>query len=103
MAKADPRGGVVRITVFEEPSERTPREGGRAEAGPEAGGRTARVPQAGRIAEPRGYTATGAAADRAGAAELDITATDEKGNPAAAVLYAAAVNSGVARAQRTGS
>jgi hypothetical protein len=43
-----------------------------------------------------GFSAAGAR-EAGGAVELDLTATDEKGNPVAAILYAAAVNSGVAR------
>ena len=46
-----------------------------------------------------GYSVKGASGPGS-AAELDITATDEKGNPVAAVLYATAVNSGVARGEK---
>jgi hypothetical protein len=114
MAGADPgtggRGGVVRITAFEE------LEGKEGEAKPDLRPVAERLvfrkpgellnlaltttPAANEtqaatgvqtlpVAPQFGYTA-GAAVN------LNITATDENGNPAAAILWAAAVNSGVA-------
>jgi hypothetical protein len=77
LAGTDPRGGVVRLTVFEDA----------------AGFR----PVAERLVFRRpgevlnlalGSPATGAD----GAVSLPLTATDEKGRPAAAILWAAAVN-----------
>ncbi|HEX4607271.1 MAG TPA: hypothetical protein VH092_03620, partial [Urbifossiella sp.] len=77
LAGHDPRGGVVRLTAFED-----------------AGGFR---PVAERLAFRRpgevlnlalGATTTGAD----GAVSLPVAATDEKGNPAAAILWAAAVN-----------
>jgi hypothetical protein len=105
MAGADPRGGVVRVTVFEEvggrdengdPRDLRPvaerlvfRKPGEVlnlalEAGP-TGGQMSRLTNGGAPAFPAGTEL-----------QLRCTATDEKGNPAAAVLWAAAVNSGVA-------
>ena len=105
MVNSDPRGGVVRITVFEEPLEQAD---GIAEAKPET------KPDIKPIAERLVYRKPGerlqlafAAADpRTGStttvfsanssAELTLSATDEKGKPTAAILWAAAFNSGVA-------
>jgi len=93
---ADPRGGVVRVTVFEEPEHvigqpksdlipvaerlvfRRPGEGLNLNVAP-----------LGKPRNPDGYYPN----TRIG---LNLTATDEKGNPAAAILYAAVVNSAVA-------
>jgi hypothetical protein len=100
MANADPRGGVVRITVFEEPSDEELRRVKAGETPPDM------KPVAERLVFRKpgealnlGYSVKGASGPGS-AAELDITATDEKGNPVAAVLYAAAVNSGVARGEK---
>lgn len=90
----DPRGGVVRITVFEEPA---------AEPGRPA---PDWVPVAERLVYRRPgerlnltYELKGGAGpDRP--AELALTATDERGRPAPAVLYAAVVNAALAPAAR---
>ena len=103
MAGNDPRGGVVRITAFEE----LPEVAGepKPDLKPVAERLVFRKPgevlnlafavssvEAETIAVPAPKIAT----FRAGAAvNLSITATNEKGHPAAAVLWAAAVNSGV--------
>jgi hypothetical protein len=100
MANANPRGGVVRITVFEEPSDDELRREKPGEAKPDL------RPVAERLVFRKPGEALNLSFGVTGgrgpgnAAELDITATDEKGNPAAAVLYAAAVNSGVARGEK---
>jgi len=100
MTDPDPRGGVVRITVFVEPS--VPE--GRA-------GEPATKSDLKAVAERLVFRKPGEAlnldfdiqGERYGegflpgkAVQFGITATDEKGKPAAAILYAAAVNSGVA-------
>lgn len=94
MAGPDPRGGVVRITAFEELDEqqdlkpvaerlvfRKPGEVLKLAFEPTLPG----VP-----AVPAGATVSGSPLS------FGITATDEKGNPTAAILWAAVVNSGVA-------
>ena len=104
MAGADPRGGVVRITVFEEQAE-APGEP-KPDLKPVAERLVFRKPgevlnlafgfsnaQAGALADP---APKGAAFAAGAAVNLSVTATDEKGNPAAAVLWAAACNSGAA-------
>jgi hypothetical protein len=101
MGGQDPRGGVVRVTVFEEPT-------GLAKLGPES------WPDLKPVAERLVFRTPGErlqlkveAADSAthapapafapkSAIELNIGATDEKDRPAAAILWAAAVNTGVA-------
>jgi hypothetical protein len=116
MAGADPRGGVVRVTAFEEidlpekPGEKADdpktelkpvaerlvfRRPGEVlklactAAAPEGGGPVVPVaPAAGRNKE--------ATFEANSAVRMLVTATDEKGSPAAAVLWAAAVNTGVA-------
>jgi hypothetical protein len=80
LAKPDSRGGVTRVTVFEE-------------AGKEL------VPVAERLVfrkpgETLNLAATPAVNDRA--VDLAVLATDEKGNPIPAILWAAAVNAAVA-------
>jgi hypothetical protein len=98
LANGDARGGVVRITVFEElpeePGQPTP------DLKPLAERLVFRRPGellnlnvalAGPAVRP---DATGYLANAP--IELTITATDEKGQPTAAVLWAAAVNAGVA-------
>jgi hypothetical protein len=136
MGGTDPRGGVVRITVFEDSTE-GPREGAlekekepKSDLKPVAerlvfrkpgeflnidyttsGARATAAPAFG-VASPTTGTATGTGtatatgtttgpAKTAGfaggsAVSLNITATDEKKNPVAAILYAAVVNSAVA-------
>lgn len=101
MASADPRGGVVRITVFEEPADDALGDG-------KAGPKPDLKPVAERLVFRKpgealnlSFTTNGASAPGRGFApgspvELNLAATDEKGRPAAAILYAAAVNSGVA-------
>jgi hypothetical protein len=105
MAGTDPRGGVVRITVFEEPENAD----GKADLKPVAERLVFRRPgeslnlnfDAGDL--PGGAVAgqpvasAGAAGTRRG---LTVTATDEKGRPAAAILYAAAVNAATAPGPR---
>lgn len=99
MANTEPRGGVVRITVFEEP-----------EAAGEAAGpiRPDMIPVAERLVFRKpgeslqlSFQTSGPQIGggflAGGPVELSIAARDEKGNPAAAILYAAAVNSGVAQ------
>ena len=99
LANPDPRGGVVRLTVFEEP------EAPPGEPKPDL------IPVAERLVFRRpgetlnlSYDVAGGRAEEGYPAgqpvELDITATDEKGRPVAAVLYAAVVNSAVAPASR---
>jgi anti-sigma factor RsiW len=106
MAGPDPRGGVVRVTVFEEPEDLIAE--GKPELKPDL------KPVAERLVfrkpgeslnlnfttTPAGVRATSAERGHGFApgslVELDIAATNEKGNPAAAILYAAAVNTGVA-------
>ncbi|MFO0803583.1 MAG: zf-HC2 domain-containing protein [Gemmataceae bacterium] len=80
LAKPDSRGGVTRVTVFEE-------------AGSDL------VPVAERLVfrkpgEVMNLTATPAVNDRA--VDLSVTATDETGHPVPAILWAAAVNAAVA-------
>lgn len=105
MSGADPRGGVVRVTAFEE-------VGGRDENGaprdlrPVAERLVFRKPgevlnlalEAGPVGGQLNRLAAGIAPAFPAGTELQLrcTATDERGNPAAAVLWAAAVNSGVA-------
>ncbi|HXD88642.1 MAG TPA: zf-HC2 domain-containing protein, partial [Urbifossiella sp.] len=88
LAKADTRGGVTRITVFEEPPDDSPL-----------------VPVAERLVfrmpgEVLKLTASaglpGAIFAPGSAIDLSVAATDEKGNPVPAILWAAAVNSAVA-------
>jgi putative zinc finger protein len=104
MANADPRGGVVRITVFEAPGDEDnlPKGEAKPDLKPVAERLVFRRPgEALRLS----YTVDGTRG-RAGAfapgstAELHLAATDEKGNPAAAILYAAAVRSNVAPGPR---
>lgn len=106
MANTDPRGGVVRITVFEEPE--NPAGEAKADLIPMAERLVFRRPgESLNLSFEAGYLQTGLLAGREGRSAdlsqgaqrglgLNITATDEKGNPAAAILYAAAVNSAVA-------
>ncbi len=99
MAGTDPRGGVVRITAFEELTEQAGEP--KPDLKPVAERLVFRKP--GEVLN-LGFAATSVGgapgANRAFAAgseiNLSITATDEKGNPAAAVLWAAACNSGAA-------
>ena len=100
MAGPDPRGGVVRVTAFEVPPE-APGEP-KPDLIPVAErlvfrkpGEALKLQYAIRNAAPAPPLPAGTF--RAGAAvNLSITATDEKDAPAAAVLWAAAVNTGVA-------
>ncbi|MBA4186894.1 MAG: hypothetical protein C0467_02630 [Planctomycetaceae bacterium] len=96
LANADPRGGVVRVTVFEDVDQVVgqPKE----DLKPVAERLIFRRPGDGlnlsfttgpRTDNPGGFLPN----SRIG---LNLTATDEKGNPAAAILYAAVVNSAVA-------
>jgi hypothetical protein len=93
MANADPRGGVVRITVFEMPMDEAEGEDGlKPDMRPIAERLVFRKP-----GEALNLSFTTPPGRKAGdATELGITAKDEKGNAAAAILYAAAVNTGVA-------
>ena len=100
MANTDPRGGVVRITVFEEPPEAELL--GEARSGPKPDVK----PVAERLVFRKpgdllnlGFTTTGVHAPGS-PIELNIAATDEKGHPAVAVLYAAAVNTGIRPGRR---
>ncbi|VTU00492.1 a-macroglobulin complement component : Membrane protein containing Alpha-2-macroglobulin (Fragment) OS=Rhodopirellula maiorica SM1 GN=RMSM_06144 PE=4 SV=1: zf-HC2: A2M_N [Gemmataceae bacterium] len=97
LAENDPRGGVVRVTVFEEPEQfpGQPKE----DLKPVAERLVFRKPGEGlnlsfTTSGPRADGATGFAANAA--VGLNVSATDEKGRPTAAVLYAAVVNSAVA-------
>jgi len=106
MAGSDPRGGVVRITVFEEPKVTAGDAERRAgEAEPDL------LPVAERLVFRKpgetlklDFTANGTRGGNGStlgfvagtAVELNISATDEKGRPAAAILYTAVVNTGVA-------
>ncbi|WP_439622751.1 zf-HC2 domain-containing protein [Gemmata sp.] len=97
LAGTDPRGGVVRVTVFEEPEPfpGQPKE----DLKPVAERLVFRKPGEGlnlnfTTSGPRAAGATGFAANAA--IGLNVSATDEKGRPTAAVLYAAVVNSAVA-------
>ncbi|QJW94871.1 hypothetical protein [Frigoriglobus tundricola] len=100
MAGPDPRGGVVRVTAFEELAE-VPGEP-KPDLKPVAErlvfrkpGEELKLQYAIRTAAPAAPLPAGTF--RAGSeVQLSVTATDEKGAPAAAVLWAAAVNSGVA-------
>ena len=81
LATPDPRGGVTRITVFEQPTE------------PNAG----LVPVAERLVfrtpgETLNLALTAGKPAPDGAVDLAIAATDEAGRPAAAILWAAAVD-----------
>jgi hypothetical protein len=101
MANADPRGGVVRITVFEEPPEQTDAVGAtKPDITPIAERLVFRKPgESLQLAFTTTGTSNGATeATFAANSSLDmaLTATDEKGKPTAAVLWAAAVNTGVA-------
>ncbi|MBA4062711.1 MAG: hypothetical protein C0501_03215 [Isosphaera sp.] len=91
MAGTDPRGGVVRVTVFEEPEEGAGKPA--ADLKPVAERLVFRKP--GETLN-LSYTATGAksgAGFAPGAAvELGIAAADEKGSPTPAVVYAGVVN-----------
>ncbi|MBM3980840.1 MAG: hypothetical protein FJ304_11250 [Planctomycetes bacterium] len=107
MAGPDPRGGVVRITCFEEPEERPGAPKG--DLKPVAERLVFRKP-----GEVLNLAITTSSANPANAPavpvapgapptftagsplNLSILATDEKGGPAAAVLWAAALNTGVA-------
>ncbi len=105
MAGTDPRGGVVRITVFEEPEELV----GKPESKPdmkavaerlvfrkpgEALNLTFTTTGTRGLAASQTSQATGFTANTP--VELGIAATDEKKNPTAAILYAAVVNTAVA-------
>src|SRR5581483_5704980 len=97
MANPDPRGGVVRVTVFEEPAEEPGQP--KPDLKPVAERLVFRRP--GEALNLTLATAGTRANDAHGfvpgtAAELNITATDEKGNPVPAILWAAAVNSAAA-------
>ena len=105
MTNPDPRGGVVRITVFEVPMDENEARA-EGDAGAKTEIKTEIKPDMKPVAERLVFRKPGeslklsfttppgrAAGD---ATELGITARDEKGNPAAAILYAAAVNTGVA-------
>jgi hypothetical protein len=93
MGGADPRGGVVRVTCFEEFEDEPARD-----LKPLAERLVFRKP--GEVLNLK--TAVAAAPGSPGpfaagtAVNLSVAATDEKGRPAAAVLWAAAVNSGAA-------
>jgi hypothetical protein len=102
IAGADPRGGVVRVTAFEEPEDggdlkpvaerlvfRKPGEVLKLDCAVATDGLGPAVPLA---ASP--------ALESGALAKLSIAATDEKKNPAAAILWAAAVNSGAAPGPR---
>jgi hypothetical protein len=90
MAGTDPRGGVVRVTVFEEPDEAAD---AKADLIPVAERLVFRKP--GEVLDLK-FAANGAAFAPGSAVELGVAATDEKGRPAAAVLYAAAVSAAAA-------
>lgn len=99
MANSDPRGGVVRITVFEEPAEHLDaKEDKRPDIKPIAERLVFRKPgEALQLSFKATGTGTGAGAPFAANSAVDVavTATDEKGKPTAAILWAAAINSGV--------
>jgi hypothetical protein len=89
LANADPRGGVVRITVFEDP------------AGPEGD----LVPRVERLVYRTpaerldlSFNTTPAAGGYTPGSPVDLTlrAADEKGNPVPAIVWVSAVNSAVA-------
>jgi len=83
LAQADSRGGVTRITVFEEPADKN------GDLIPVAERLVFRKP-----GEALNLRANASVKD--GAVDLSIAATDEKGNPIPAILWAAAVNSAAA-------
>ncbi len=98
MAGNDPRGGVVRVTVFEEADEAEGKPEQKSDLKPVAERLVFRKPGE---SLNLGFTTLGGRVATGGFApgssvDLNITATDEKGNPAAALLYAAAVNTGAA-------
>ncbi len=96
LAGADPRGGVVRVTVFEDPEQVVgqPKE----DLKPVAERLVFRSPGEGlnlsfttgpQTNNPDGFAPNSRI-------KLNLESKDEKGNPAAAILYAAVVNSAVA-------
>ncbi len=88
LAKSDARGGVTRITIFEEPADKN------ADLIPVAERLVFRKP-----GELLNLTASAGAASSfapGSAIDLSVAATDEKGNPVPAILWAAAVNTAVA-------
>ena len=89
---ANPRGGVTRVTVFEEP----PATGKPADLVPLAERLVYRKPAEGLKLAFDLTAADGAAPAAGGAATLSLRAADEAGRPAAAVLYAAVVDADAA-------
>lgn len=90
LPQGDARGGVTRITVFEVPEEKG------AEHVPVAERLVFRKP-----GEALNLTATPTGPLTAGSpVDLSIAATDEKGNPIPAILWAAAVNSAAAPGEK---
>jgi hypothetical protein len=100
MAGQDSHGGVVRITVFEEPAEHVDvLEKTKTDLKPIAERLVFRKPSETlklSIDTSGSKTESGAFAANS-PIELTITASDEKGKPAAAILWAAAVNTGTPR------
>lgn len=107
MAGNDPRGGVVRITAFEEFDEMQDlhpvaerlvfrKPGEVLKLAFTASNAKGAVPSTQPVPLAMNLAGFGAGS----AVELSITATDEKGTPAAAILWAAVVNSGVAPGTR---
>jgi anti-sigma factor RsiW len=95
----DPRGGVVRITVFEEPREQTDGLGKvKTDIKPIAERLVFRKPsEALKLSIATSGTRTDSGAFAANTPiEMTINATDEKEKPTAAILWAAAVNTGSA-------
>lgn len=99
MATSDPRGGVVRITVFEEPFERVDATGiTKSDLKPVAERLAFRKPgEALQLSFTAGGTKTSKEDFAANTSiELNLQAKNEKGTPTAAVLWAAVVNTGIA-------
>lgn len=88
LATADARGGVTRITVFEESADKS------VDLVPVAERLVFRKP--GEALNLTASAGPSAAFAPGSAIDLSIAATDEKGNPVPAILWAAAVNTAVA-------
>ena len=89
LASADTRGGVTRITFFEEPADKT------ADLIPVAERLVFRKP--GELLNLSATAGTPGAVHAPGSAiDLSVAATDENGSPVPAILWAAVVNSAVA-------
>ncbi len=88
LAKSDARGGVTRVTVFEEPADKN------ADLIPVAERLVFRKP--GELLNLTASAGTTTSFAPGSAIDLSVAATDEKGNPVPAILWAAAVNTAVA-------